>query len=80
MVWLLYLLSGLAMPLMFIGQIWIIISTFMSGNILWGVLSICGPLALVNGFMNYAKLKVPTILMCVSIGLWVLYGLVNISQ
>ncbi len=80
MVWLLWIFSTLGVPFWFIGNIWIIISAFTSGNVLWGVLSICGPLALVHGFQNYAKLKTPTIMMCVGLGLWVLYGLVKIGS
>lgn len=77
---LMYLLSALATPLWFIGQIWIIVSAFMAGNVLWGVLSICGPLALVHGFQNYVKLKVPTIMMCVALGLSVIYGLMVVAS
>ena len=52
-----------------IGWLWIVIFAFKD-SVLWGFLSLCVPIvSLVYGIMNWADLKIPTILLIVGTGL-----------
>ncbi|HTN75413.1 MAG TPA: hypothetical protein VL096_09205 [Pirellulaceae bacterium] len=74
------LIGWMGIGLCLISMLWIAVAAFQAGNVLWGVLSlICAPLSLVYGYQNFAKLKVPTIMMCVGLLLNVALGFSRLS-
>lgn len=62
------LLSSIGGLCGFVGWIWIVVIAFQDSKIIWAILSLCLPVvALVYGAMNFARLKVPTILLAIGL-------------
>ena len=48
----------------FIGWLWIVMSAFGNGEILWGIgCLVISPLSLIYGIINFDKLRIPVFLM-----------------